>query len=61
MGAEGDLKKAVEEIDGHKIRDQLFKYKIDWVKNPAISYLVYVLACRRVSSCSAFFSQKLAA
>ena len=40
MGAETNLKKAVEKMNGHKVRDQLFKYKIDWVKNPAINYQV---------------------
>ena len=35
IGAENELKKAVEEMDDDKIKADLLKDRIDWIKNPA--------------------------
>ena len=35
IGAETELKKAIEEIDDEKIKAELIKANIDWIKNPA--------------------------
>ena len=35
IGAEAELKKAIDEIDDQKIKAELLKAKIDWIKNPA--------------------------
>ena len=35
IGAEAELKKAIEEIDDQEIRAELLKENIDWIKNPA--------------------------
>ena len=35
IGAENELKKAVEEMDDDKIKAELLKDGIDWIKNPA--------------------------
>ena len=34
IGAEVELKKATEEMDDHKIKAELLKESIDWIKNP---------------------------
>ena len=35
IGAEAELKKAIDEIDDQKVKAELLKAKIDWIKNPA--------------------------
>ena len=35
VGAEAELKKAIDEIDDQKVKAELLKAKIDWIKNPA--------------------------
>ena len=35
VGGEGELKKAIDEIDDQKVKAELLKVKIDWIKNPA--------------------------
>jgi len=35
IGAEAELKKAIEEMDDQKIKAELLKESIDWIKNPA--------------------------
>ncbi|XP_068720766.1 uncharacterized protein [Montipora capricornis] len=35
IGAEAELKKAIEEIDDQEIKAELLKVSIDWIKNPA--------------------------
>ncbi len=35
IGAENELRKAVEEIDDDKVKAELLKDNIDWIKNPA--------------------------
>ena len=35
IGEEAELKKAIDEIDDQKIKAELLKAKIDWIKNPA--------------------------
>lgn len=35
IGAENEMKKAVEEIDDDKVKAELLKENIDWIKNPA--------------------------
>ena len=35
IGAEVELKKAIEEMDDQKIKAELLKESIDWIKNPA--------------------------
>lgn len=34
IGAETELKKAIEEVDDQKIKAELLKAEIDWIKNP---------------------------
>lgn len=35
IGAESELKKALEEMDDLKIKAELLKANVDWIKNPA--------------------------
>ena len=35
IGAEAELKKAIEEMDDQEIKAELLKENIDWIKNPA--------------------------
>ena len=35
IGAEAELKKAIEEMDDQKIKAELLKESINWIKNPA--------------------------
>ena len=35
IGAEAELKKAIEEMDDQKIKAELLKESVDWIKNPA--------------------------
>ena len=35
VGAENELKRALQEMDEEKIKAELLKYNIDWVRNPA--------------------------
>ena len=35
IGAEAELKNAIDEIDDQKVKAELLKAKIDWIKNPA--------------------------
>ena len=35
VGAENELKAAVQEMDGEKIKAELLKENIDWIRNPA--------------------------
>ena len=35
IGAEAELKKAIEEMDDQEIKAELLKESIDWIKNPA--------------------------
>ena len=35
IGAEAELKKAIDEIDDQKVKAEPLKAKIDWIKNPA--------------------------
>ena len=35
VGAQGELRKAIEEIDSERIKEQLRKDTTDWVLNPA--------------------------
>ena len=35
IGAENELKRAIEEIDDEKVKTELLKDNIDWIKNPA--------------------------
>ena len=35
IGAETELKKAIDKIDDQKVKAELLKAKIDWIKNPA--------------------------
>ena len=35
IGAEAELKRAIEEIDDEKVKAELLKDNIDWIKNPA--------------------------
>ena len=35
VGAENELKEAVQEMDGEKIKAELLKENIDWIRNPA--------------------------
>ena len=36
-GAEAELKKAIEEIDDQKKKEEPLKESIDWIKNPALA------------------------
>ena len=35
VGAENELKRALQEMDDEKIKAELLKHNIDWVRNPA--------------------------
>ena len=38
IGAEAELKKAIEEMDDQKIKVELLKESINWIKNPASAH-----------------------
>ena len=35
VGAENELKRALQEMDGEKIKVELLKHNINWIRNPA--------------------------